>query len=89
MPDKNDKIKALFEVLKDFLRWALAGFLGWFIPNGAAWIMSFFTQQNITPPPYFEAGLAVAIKYLDYWLHRYNKERMPGRTGESLGIFKV
>jgi len=78
----------LKEVLKDFARWTIAGFIVWFIANGYTWIMGYFLHAKITPPLYFEVAFTIFIKYLDYFWHRYQKSHKPELQGESLGLFR-
>ena len=67
----NQQLKVLWEVLKDFGRWALAFFIGWIIDNG----YSFFAKSKLDPQVVIVIG--VLFKYADYYWHKYNKEQQP------------
>ena len=78
--------KANIEVLKDFIRWGISMFLAWFIPNGYAFIMAFFGDTNIQVSAETIFLLGLFFKYLDFWYHRYRKQKIDA-PGKSLGIY--
>lgn len=78
----QQQLKVLWEVLKDFGRWALSFFIGWVLENG----YSFFTKSKLDPQVVIVIG--VLFKYADYYWHKYNKELKPrpSTITESMGI---
>ena len=80
MNNFDEKVNALFEVTKDFGRWAISFFIGWVLDNG----YSFFAGSRLDPQTIFFIG--IGFKYLDFAWHKYRKDVGYDDPGKSLGI---
>lgn len=87
-PEIQSRLKALFEVLKDFARWVISYFLAWFVAHGFDFMISFFTAHHIVIGPIALMVLTTGFKYVDYYYHRYQKMLNPV-PGEPQGIYKI
>ncbi len=74
------QLELLWEVVKDILRWAVSGGVGYFLDFG----YSFFTKSKLDPNVILVIG--VIFKYADYYWHRYNKDTRNVEAGKSMGI---
>lgn len=74
--------KACIETLKEGLRLALSAFVGFVLESG----LTYFT--NNPPQEQRMIMLAMGIRLLDKLWHIWNKEKKPGKAGESLGLFR-